>query len=92
MSLEICGGTRMNQEEQIKLLNEIIMTAIIHGGDYGGPYFSYKQGFTEAINNWLKFNNITDYTLKEIGYENDQFICPGMPQLVPIRSDNEQLK
>ncbi len=40
--------------EEIKLMNEIIAMAIIHGGDAGGPYEFNTVGLVTSINKWLR--------------------------------------
>ena len=45
-------GGKMNND-QLKGLNEVIKSAIDHGGDVGGPYFSYPKTLKFAIEKYL---------------------------------------
>lgn len=47
-------------EEEIDLLNDIITSAIYHGGDPGGAYYSDWLGLESAIGEWLNARGITD--------------------------------
>ncbi len=46
-------------EEEIILINQIVANAIIHGGDWGGPYNVNTLGLVIAMNNWLKAKGLT---------------------------------
>ncbi|MCR4640394.1 MAG: hypothetical protein K5697_00010 [Lachnospiraceae bacterium] len=46
-------------EAEIALINEIITSAIYHGGDRGGAYYSDWLGLESAIGEWLKARGLT---------------------------------
>ena len=57
-------------EREIELINEIIANAIIHGGDWGGPYNSNIENLVIAINNWLREKGLKDsYHVVEADYQ-----------------------
>ena len=47
-------------EEEIELINDIITSAIYHGGDLGGAYYSDWLGLESAIGEWLNAKGLTD--------------------------------
>ncbi len=47
-------------EREIELINEIIANAIIHGGDWGGPYEVNLENLVMAVNNWLREKGLKD--------------------------------
>ena len=47
-------------EREIELINEIIANAIIHGGDWGGPYEVNVENLVIAVNNWLREKGLRD--------------------------------
>lgn len=47
-------------EREIELINEIIANAIIHGGDWGGPYEVNLENLVLAVNNWLREKGLRD--------------------------------
>lgn len=67
--------------QEIKLVNDIIANAVIHGADLGGVYDSNPKGIALAINNWLKAK----------GFENDYHIVKGYYWIAPF-SDGEERK
>ena len=42
----------MNIQNEINLINDIILNAVIHGADSGGSCNSNEDGFRQAINAW----------------------------------------
>lgn len=61
-------------EEEIRLVNEIIANAVIHGADGGGSYDQNRYRLGNAINDWIKAKGIeNDYhvIMKEYFYEPD---------------------
>lgn len=47
-------------EQEIRILNNIIFQAIIHGGDSGGPYQTNEKALMASINSWLCFKGLTE--------------------------------
>lgn len=47
-------------EEEIELINDIIASAIYHGGDPGGAYYSDWLGLESAIGEWLNARGLAD--------------------------------
>lgn len=47
-------------QKEIDLVNQIIRTAIIHGGDLGGAYCSDWEGLETSIGAWLKARGLSD--------------------------------
>lgn len=43
----------------IDALNDLVIQAIIHGGDPGGPYFCNEKGLADAVNNIANVLGIT---------------------------------
>ena len=59
----------MDIEREIELMNHVIAHAIIHGGDWEGPYESNTVGLVKAVNNWLREKGIKDkYHVVEDAY------------------------
>ena len=59
----------MDIEREIELMNHVIANAIIHGGDWEGPYESNTVGLVKAVNNWLREKGIKDkYHVVEDAY------------------------
>lgn len=72
-------------EKEIKLINNIIAEAIIHGADSGGSYEQNEYNLITAINEWLIFKGLHHkYTVKE-----DIYVGGGwaVHQIVPIEDD-----
>ena len=56
-------------EKEIELINAIIANAIIHGGDWGGPYEINIENLVISINNWLREKGLWEkYHVVESGY------------------------
>ena len=54
---------KLNQNQidlEVDIINNIIKTAIDHGGDIGGPYFSNKENLIQSIEFWIKFRCMND--------------------------------
>lgn len=47
-------------EEEIELINDIIDSAVEHGGDFGGAYCSNWQYLEECIGEWLYARGLDD--------------------------------
>lgn len=47
-------------ENEIKIINNIIAQAVIHGADSGGSYESNGKRLTESIEQWLELKEISD--------------------------------
>ena len=57
-------GVYGKMKKEIALLNEILATAAIYGGDAGGVYCSCPEKLEKAVNNWLVEKNLMeDYML-----------------------------
>lgn len=50
----------MSIDEEIELINEIITSAIDHGGDLGGAYCSDWYGLESAIGEWLNARGLVN--------------------------------
>lgn len=72
-------------DKEIKLINDIIAEAIIHGADSGGSYENNEEDLFAAVNEWLKFKGLQGrYVLKE----RVEVECGWhVHQLVPIDDD-----
>lgn len=44
--------------EEIKIINNIVAQAIIHGGDPGGSYDINEENLVSALNDWLECKNL----------------------------------
>lgn len=72
-------------EDEIELINDIITSAIYHGGDMGGAYYSDWLGLESAIGEWLNARGITDlYTPY-----NDKIISISKVSLCNLSSDDD---
>ena len=69
-------------EKQIELINDIIFNAIMHGADPGGSYDCNEEGLYRSIENWLKTNNITGYTIGEVDIPYNGGTWLGVVQIV----------
>ena len=47
-------------ENEIKIINDIIAMAVVHGADAGGSYESNGKRLTESIEQWLELKQISD--------------------------------
>ena len=56
----------MNIEKEIKLINNIVLNAVMHGADAGGSYQSNMQGVTQSLNAWMESKGLTDYVVQEV--------------------------
>ena len=57
-------------QREIELINNIIANAIIHGGDWGGPYDSNLENLVTAVNNWLREKGLKDsYHVVQADYQ-----------------------
>lgn len=56
----------MSIQNEINLINDIILNAVIHGADSGGSYNSNEDGLKQAINAWITEKNLVDYTIQEV--------------------------
>lgn len=72
-------------EEEIELINDIITSAIYHGGDPGGAYFSDWYGLESAIGEWLNARELTDlYTPY-----NDEIVSISKVSLCNLSNDED---
>lgn len=70
-------------DKEIKLVNRIILEAIVHGADAGGSYAQNEEGLKRSITRWLKYKGFDDkYTIKEKDVEKWQGDWPAL-QIVP---------
>lgn len=60
-------------ENQIKLINKIILEALIDGSDGGGAYYSNEDGLKEALEDWISENNLMGYTVENVNIEKDGY-------------------
>lgn len=44
--------------EEIRIINNIVAQAIIHGGDPGGSCDTNKENLVSALNDWLECKNL----------------------------------
>ena len=75
----------MNIEKEIKLINDIVVNAVMHGADAGGSYNSNIQGVTQALNAWMKAKGLTGYSVQKEDIVLDNCIWLGMPQIMEDR-------
>ena len=61
-----------------ELLNNLIETAILHGGDLGGPYFICSEKLELAIHKFMAHFNI-EYHIEweDNKYKDYPIVCPG---------------
>ena len=72
-------------EEEIELINDIITSAIYHGGDPGGAYYSDWLGLESAIGEWLNARGLSDlYTPY-----NDKIVSISKVSLCSLTSDED---
>lgn len=75
----------MSIEEEIELINDIIISAIYHGGDPGGAYYSDWLGLESAIGEWLNARGLSDlYTPY-----NDKIVSISKVSLCNLSSDED---
>lgn len=67
--------------EEIKLINDIIKEAIIHGVDSGGSYEQNEEDLTRAVNNWLSYKGLSDKYKLVRCYSDQGF---NINQIIPI--------
>lgn len=68
----------MNIQNEINLINDIVLNAVVHGADSGGSYDSNGDGLENALNAWLKEKNITGYTIEIVNrtYRRREYSVP----------------
>lgn len=44
----------------VEILNDVILSAIDHGGDSGGPYYVNPEGMKESLDKLVNFYNAKD--------------------------------
>ena len=44
--------------EEIRIINNIVVQAIIHGGDPGGSYDTNEENLVSVLNDWLECKNL----------------------------------
>lgn len=77
----------MSVDKEIKLINEIIAQAVIHGGDSGGPYCSNGNNLIKALKDWLSAKELEDqYKIGIKSYYN----IPDIPLIVKM--DGEMIE
>lgn len=54
--------------EEIKIINDMIAQAVIHGADAGGSYDQNEEGLMRAITNWLIFKGLDGKYMAEYKY------------------------
>jgi hypothetical protein len=71
-------------KNEISLLNEILATAAIYGGDSGGIYGTCKKDLEKAVDEWLKEKKLEDkYILQYVTYESKKGdITSNVPRLI----------
>lgn len=75
----------MSIKEEIKLINDMITSAIYHGGDPGGAYYSDWFGLESAIGEWLNARGLADlYTPY-----NDKIVSISKVSLCNLTSDED---
>lgn len=63
--------------EFIEQLNSVIITAIEHGGDTGGPYFCYPDELFEELQNLVSLmDKDLKVVWKETGYSDSENMYP----------------
>ena len=60
-------------ENQIKLINRIVLEALIDGSDGGGAYYSNEDDLKEALEAWISENNLVGYTVEDVNIEKDGY-------------------
>ena len=81
-------------DKEIKLINDIMVACVIHGGDAGGAYGSAPHLVEKYVNTWLTLKGYdNEYEVREItnykpAYSNSGYFVfeneyyGGMPQIV----------
>ena len=54
-------------------LNKLIKTAIYHGGDYGGPYFTEFENLTKSLVDLTKSLNTEEKQIKVVWTKQKHF-------------------
>lgn len=82
----------MTIEKEIELMNEIIVQAIIHGGDSGGPYNTNEIRLYKVIKKWFDEKEISScYKIvqkKYIDYDN-RMLYENIFTIVPVDDETE---
>lgn len=55
--------TKINKEEAVAFINSLIVEAIDHGGDAGGPYGANTNRLTYAMQDLREVLNLKDYQI-----------------------------
>ena len=72
---------------ELRLLNKIILEAIVHGGDSGGPYLTNEKDLIQAMKDYIKYKNKQDIWDEEV-VEVDGYL-PKVPQFVLLAKGEE---
>ena len=76
----------MSKDKEIELINEIVVQAVIHGGDSSGPYYTNSNALYKALKKWLVENCLTDEFIDAKHRE----IYPDMFVIVPKEDETEE--
>ena len=60
-------------QELLDKLNKVIETAIYHGGDYGGPYFTEFEELTKSLVEMIKILNTEEKQIKVVWTKRKDF-------------------
>ena len=83
----------MSKDKEIELINEIVVQAVIHGGDSSGPYYTNSNALYKALKKWLVENCLTDefkVVQKEYIDAKHREIYPDMFVIVPKEDETEE--
>lgn len=51
--------------ETVKLLNDLISQAVLHGGDSGGPYYVNHEELRRSVNELIDHLNLKGYKVSD---------------------------
>lgn len=73
--------------DEIKIINNIIVEAILHGADPGGSYDMNEEALVDSIESWIKFKHIqADYHVCNVKVFLDDKCYLECPQIQKIES------
>lgn len=57
----------INWEDNIKIINNLVLECIKHGGDAGGSWDSNEKGVIKSLESFIQYNNLqNEYIIKTI--------------------------
>lgn len=73
-------------DNKVKLINELIVKSVLHGGDAGGPYMNDEEEVFDTMKRMKEeFEFLKEYDIMSVKVDDDFYvIADDMPQFVKV--------